>query len=143
MLLSFDEWCAKLLEDGEATAINSTSGIDQVSPPIGLVRRKMPQIKNHDAFMSDLKEQGIDVKSEKYPKNQYRPTQSELNPEKIKSLQGKVDTHPIIVSKDSYIVDGHHRWAAQDNVNALRVDMNHKDLLSMLKNKSYVSHEGL
>ena len=45
-----------------------------------------------------------------------KPSQKELIPKKVKGVAAKYskasDMKPIIVSKDNYIVDGHHRWAA-------------------------------
>ena len=148
-MLSFDAFCKqKLTEDiaagGDGAPVNSTTNIDQVQQPLALVRRKqLPQIKDHSKFMSDLNEQGISVVEESQPQNQYKPTQNELDPEKIKKMKSYGDMKPIIVSKDNYIVDGHHRWAAQDNVKALRINMNHSDLMYMLKNKPYITHEAI
>ena len=37
----------------------------------------------------------------------------------VKTLKGKSTKgqKPIVVSKDNYVVDGHHRWAAQKVLN--------------------------
>lgn len=71
-------------------------------------------------------------------------TQNELNGAKVASmarnmLAGKVSAGEVWVSKDNYILDGHHRWAASivaqltegelHPVNVRRVDMNILDLV--------------
>ena len=48
--------------------------------------------------------------------NQLRPSQGEISRKRIKDLikddiLKKINV-PLIISKDNYIVDGHHRWAA-------------------------------
>jgi Protein of unknown function (DUF3626) len=47
-----------------------------------------------------------------------RATQRELNGRKVAGVvqmlrAGPIDTPPMIVSSDNYIIDGHHRWAAR------------------------------
>ena len=46
-----------------------------------------------------------------------KPAQNEINKEIVDNLIDKMKKYgehknPIVISKDKYIVDGHHRWAA-------------------------------
>ena len=52
-------------------------------------------------------------------------------------------SNPIIISKDNYVIDGHHRWLAHLNKNkiidVLKIDLNAKDLIDKIHDydKSY------
>jgi len=88
-------------------------------------REDMPQVeaKDYDAYIRYLKNRKITL------------TQGEMNPDDLKPIQkdfhkGGVERaldrmitaikngekfKPIIVSKDNYVIDGHHRWIAHKN----------------------------
>lgn len=143
-MISFEQFYTahKLLEDEQA--LNVTTNIAGHAEPMSrMARRQLPQIKDHNAFLEDLKEQGIETSTERNPNNTYTPLQNELDPEKIKKMKTYTDMKPIIVSKDNYVIDGHHRWAAQDTVDALKIHMNHDELLKMLQTKPYIKKEGI
>lgn len=99
-------------------------------------------------FLVKLVADGSGLSGEKLPAFFLKATQNELNGAKVSSLatalEGGADairTNPILISKDNYIVDGHHRWAATVGVdlkdgkegdlsmNVIRVDMDIIDLL--------------
>lgn len=74
-------------------------------------------------FKKYLEKNGLSIKRTKLPAAELQATQSELVPIKINQMwwalelgecnkyySGIVD--PIFVSKDNYVLDGHHRWAA-------------------------------
>jgi hypothetical protein len=68
-------------------------------------------------FLEYLVEQGYKVEKAKRHAAYLKPTQNELNGEKIAAIskfyaQGKLDPQILFVSHDNYILDGHHRWAA-------------------------------
>ncbi len=88
---------------------------------IGKSREQMPQISqdniyqyiNH--FSDKAKVKIVDIAA-----SSLKPSQSEFNESKILNLlmdNGFVD-RTYIVSKDNYLVDGHHAWAAQLESNA-------------------------
>lgn len=81
-------------------------------------RKKMPQIKSTlvAEFMKSLMAKKIKVSKAKVSVSKLKPTQKEINTEKV---QGMIDNapekslaKPIIMAKDFYILDGHHRWLA-------------------------------
>lgn len=92
-----------------------------------------------DAFLQSLRDSGITVNDtephEKVPVGQLKATQREI---KAGKAFGMADAHlkgehkgekvdltdkPIVISKDNYILDGHHRFAAMTTIGADR-DMN-------------------
>jgi hypothetical protein len=97
----------------------------------GIPRVKMPVIpaKQTQKFVDYLKDQGYGVKKGKEYAAHLRATQDEISGVKvaaamkrIKDNNGKVYKR-IIVSKDNYILDGHHTWAG-----ALGVDSKNNNL---------------
>jgi hypothetical protein len=92
----------------------------------GIPRVKMPVIpaKQTQKFVDYLKDQGYGVKKGKEYAAQLRATQDEISGVKvaaamkrIKDNGGKVYKR-IIVSKDNYILDGHHTWAGALGIDA-------------------------
>ena len=85
-------------------------------------RRLMPQIYNHKKFSKKIRHKyNISSKTIKLPTKSLKPSQNEINGEivdkVVKSMKKKKKDMPIVVSKDGYVVDGHHRWAAHKKMN--------------------------
>lgn len=54
------------------------------------------------------------------PTGALKPSQNEINKKIVKKViksLSKKGQKPIVVSKDNFVVDGHHRWAAQKVLN--------------------------
>jgi len=70
-----------------------------------------------DAFIEDLKNKNIKVLKKKISIFNLNPTIKKLDRNKVnniqKSIKEQIDTKPIVVSKDLFIIDGHHRWYAK------------------------------
>jgi len=106
--------------------------------PLNISRNMMPQIasKHLPEFIESLKKKGIHVISKMVRVNSLKPTQSEFNHDKIQNLldKKKLDI-PIIISKDNYVLDGHHRYVAELNrnksskISAFIVDLKINDLI--------------
>ena len=88
----------------------------------GIPRPKMPQFKGgkgRRAFIDYLEGKGYATTKEKVRSDYLRATQDELNGAKVAGIAEKMrGSAPAklgrtIVSSDNYILDGHHRWAAQ------------------------------
>ncbi len=164
----FDNSGKKVNEDdgggGESPAsFNGVSGVDTIEKPFTDVQRRkinesgvelqkrinLPQIANHEDFIQDLTISGVDHYNANLDPNTLEPTQSEFNDEKVNALvaSGGYKTFPILISNDSYIVDGHHRWKASqvvgDNIDVLRIDKTYNDLASFLDGKSYIVNKGI
>ena len=87
---------------------------------LGIPRKKMPQFNNEQTklFLKYLKNNNIDFIKTKIDVRKLIPSQNQLNENAIKIMkkkykQGKlkINNQTIIVSKNNYIIDGHHRWA--------------------------------
>jgi Arc/MetJ-type ribon-helix-helix transcriptional regulator len=73
-----------------------------------------------EAFQEALAKEGIETVDGEVPASTLRASQKELIGDKVAGIMGEIaggkmdsvkDT--IFVSKDGYVVDGHHRWAAK------------------------------
>ena len=82
----------------------------------GIDRANMPQIKTDDIpeFLDWVKKQGVKVTKEQAIVTTLKPTQDDMNQEKIQHLidTGKYKNGTVLVAKDNNILDGHHRWGA-------------------------------
>jgi len=84
-------------------------------------RNLMPQIYDAKAFAKTIKKKyDVNSKFTKAPMANFKPSQDEINKDRVDSVieaikNKKMDDNPIVVSKDKFIIDGHHRWAAYKN----------------------------
>jgi len=87
---------------------------------LGISRKHMPQFTARrpiNKFRKYIKEKyDVDSHTAKRVASELNPAQGEINREKVQELidDGVTDSMrvPLVVSKNNYIVDGHHRWAA-------------------------------
>lgn len=115
---------------------------------LGIKRADMPQVasKDYDDYLKFLKKHGVTLKLGKEKASKLKPIQKEFSHQGVKISMGKTLKHigdkqlfkkPIIVSKDGYIIDGHHRWLAHKNMktdlHTLRANVNMKELLTFTK----------
>ncbi len=81
-----------------------------------LPRHSLPQIPNDkfDDFRKYMEDNDISSKLIRLPVTHIKPIQKHLNKNKIKSIISDGDvSNPVIISNDNYLLDGHHRWAAE------------------------------
>lgn len=117
--------------------------IQRLKNTLNIPRNKMPQIKREyiKDFIKSLNNNGISVSKRELSVNQLKPTQSEINMNKVrekheKFVNGVKTPKPFIVSYDNYILDGHHQlFALQTLDNDIKVDCYYvgirmKDLLT-------------
>lgn len=89
-------------------------------PPenLSISRTHMPQI-NHDQrdiFLKSLEDEGISHQFVRIAPIHLKATQGEFNLDKVRSIiEKKPPLNPVIISKDNFILDGHHRWLADYN----------------------------
>jgi hypothetical protein len=86
----------------------------------GIPRVEMPQLaKQQDVeFFKYLEAQGYKVKYEQQYASYLHATQNQLDGVKVAGIAQMMrdrdyKSNPIFVSNDDYILDGHHRWAAE------------------------------
>ena len=120
------------------------------SRTLGIDRKEMPQIdgKHTSDFLSYLSKKGIKSKKKRMNPSELKATQHQFHKAKIQSLldymnKGTYDDQYILVSKDNYVMDGHHRWLAHMNakkdIGVHQIGINAKDLIQMMHEypKSY------
>lgn len=133
----FLEW---LLE--KLTVPNAEAGL-------GRRRHTMPQLSDFDAFSKDMKKQKIGITTSLVDPKTLTPTQSNFNEDKVKKMvaEGAWKTGAIIISKDGYVIDGHHRWLAaceaDGQINCRIVDISANDLLDHLEDQEYIEKRGI
>lgn len=101
----------------EYDSVEEDMYIPPASQSLNIARGHMPQIKSadYDDFIKFLRAKGIRVTKKKIEPKNYKATQKNFNQDKVAGLMGKNLDKEIFVSKDKYVVDGHHRWLAAWN----------------------------
>lgn len=119
------------------TNLFCASRLSTAEYPHGIPRIKMPQlggtpapgseaesypksganeVNGADAFAKTLQSMGINVQSESVPAASLKASQAELVGPKVAGMMAAKGydpgKEPIFVSRDNYVIDGHHRWAA-------------------------------
>jgi len=100
-------------------------------PVPGSKAEKMPlnkdgEVDTEPVFREMLKEKGITTTQTEVAADKLKATQSELGGDKVVGMMGALEkdpnnpgiTGPIYVSRDGFVIDGHHRWAAIAAYNA-------------------------
>ena len=83
----------------------------------GISRKDMPQItkKHTEDFIRWLDHKGVRTDKIEMKAKNLQPTQKHLDYAKARRLSVHAERYkkePIFVSKDGFVFDGHHRWAA-------------------------------
>ncbi len=100
-------------------------------PVPGSKAEKMPlnkdgEVDTEPVFREMLKEKGIKTTQTEVAADKLKATQSELGGDKVIGMMGALEkdpnnpgiTGPVYVSRDGFVIDGHHRWAAIAAYNA-------------------------
>lgn len=129
--------------------IAKSGDLCQISPPVcvdnlGIPRAEMPQLSDEvvEKFIQAYRDKGIAVTNSTIHVGKLKATQKEINGKKVIGLKKAVEnegldikSNPIIVSKDNYILDGHHRWATllvmdpSNEISVHKVDLPIKQIL--------------
>jgi hypothetical protein len=78
----------------------------------------MPQIYNVKGFSKKIKRKfNMKTRALTMKAKALKPSQNEINEERVDDVIEKIGPKrkirdPVVISKDHYVVDGHHRWAA-------------------------------
>ena len=119
------------------------------SQNLGIPRSQMPQIpeKLRPEFEQYLKDSQITFQSEIVDPRSLTPSQSQLSLNgsflKIAEILAQTPVADLIVSKDNYVLDGHHRWAGavlasfEDpsvQLNVMRLNVDHNEALQTMYN---------
>lgn len=88
---------------------------------MGIARKDMPQIDKdlRPQFLDDLEKDGITSEKEKVDPKTLKPVQKEVSGSRAGAIynkyreEGKIPKQErILISKDGFVIDGHHTWAA-------------------------------
>lgn len=105
---------------------------------LSVSRSLMPQIPGdkHKEYIEYLKKNFVDVSDHKVAPKHLKATQSEFNLDKVQSIMDTDKEYkPALISKDFYILDGHHRWLAdynKDKETPVPVRMVHLPILDLM-----------
>jgi hypothetical protein len=117
------------------------------TPADKLPKDNKGEVDTEALFKEALKQSGAKMTAKKVDASTLKATQSQLVGSKVAGMTDALKkdptnpgiTAPIFVSKDGYILDGHHRWAAQVGLslnkdkpvmmNVVEVDMDAKQLV--------------
>src|SRR5262249_38642727 len=90
----------------------------------GIPRAEMPVIpaKRTKEFIKFLKSEGYTVEKETEKAENLRATQSEIDGVKVATQMNRIRKEGfykrLVISRDDYILDGHHTWAGQLGLDA-------------------------
>lgn len=126
--------------------------ISELSNTIGISREQLPQIDFDylDDILDKLSDENVEVRTGTVPAADLTPSQDKLNNEKVQSIvdQGTWnDDRKLFISKDGFIVDGHHYWAANmlkepgRRIPVFLVGMNIIDLINWFNSTEYVENK--
>lgn len=117
-------------------------------PAIGqtLSRQLMPQLADSKAFVQKLKDEGIDFTEKDFDTSSLKSTQADFDDMKVlQMMRTKEKKSPIVISRDSHILDGHHRWIADHNTTgstrAFMVDLPILDLVKKAHDYNNLNEE--
>ncbi len=96
----------------------------------GMEADKSGEVDTEPVFREMLKQKGITTTQTEVPADKLKATQKDLVGAKVVGMMGALEenpehekiTAPIYVSRDGYVIDGHHRWAAIVAYNAKNPD---------------------
>ena len=119
------------------------------SPAASMEKDINGEVDTEPMFRELLKRKGIKTIQTELPSDSLKATQSELVGAKVAGMAKALEndpnhpkiTAPIYVSRDGYVVDGHHRWAAVTtnairdgkpaNMKVIVIDADIKDVIPM------------
>lgn len=120
---------------------------------LGVPREQMPQIRSYhvDSFVKEMKGKGVKVsRGPSKAVGKLKAAQNELSDtgieRQLNTPMKERKKKPIIVSKDNYVLDGHHRWAAshhenpRQKLNQVKVHMPIRKLIDAANKFSKVEH---
>lgn len=88
------------------------------SPADALERNKRGRVDITGPFIDRLTEAGIGIEEKSVPASSLKASQADLNGVAVAGMMqsmraGSMKEAPIFVTRDNYVIDGHHRWAAK------------------------------
>lgn len=126
---------------------------------MGIKRQKMPQLDGDVPrnFVNAMKERGVKVETKKMKVSDLKATQREVDATKtvgMATAQARGDINlkrgaRIIVSREGFILDGHHRWSSlrtldpNNTMDVWQVDLPMADILKATQGFPGVTYRGM
>jgi hypothetical protein len=124
--VAYKEWLEKVSRHRRKSRQKRDPAVDLCDAERGfctghkeIPRKLMPQIYNVKKFAKTVKRKyGIGSHMEMVRPDSLTPSQEEIKKSVVKKIgeameSGKYKDAPIVISKNKYVIDGHHRWAAR------------------------------
>ena len=96
----------------------------QLTKLLEIERKDMPQVKGKDTteLLKILADNGIAYRRGEVAVDRLKPTQEKGTLSKVDAIVSSItrgnSLHPIVISREGWILDGHHRWLAVKKVAA-------------------------
>ena len=125
LIKKLGETAAEMAERGEQAPVFNLCNVSIEGTNLfcsenkGIPRAEMPVIpaKQTKAFVKHLKSLGYEVEKDRERADHLRATQSEISGAKVAASMKRIKEEGfykrLVVSRDDYILDGHHTWAGQ------------------------------
>lgn len=126
---------------------HNVHGITVPAGGLGFTRKTLPQLGPTEKFVENLKSHNIKHHEVTVDSQHLRPSQSQFNFDNVASImKQKLHTKSsVVISRDGYVIDGHHRWLAHYNkkekMKALQVDMPALEIIQMAKSFNHTSYK--
>jgi len=120
----------------------------------GIPRKDMPQIKSkhHNDFLDYIESEGTSITKKTINPKKLKPTQTQFSDQGIEKSLKKISNNneskrEIIISRDNYVMDGHHRWIAHINakkpIKVIQINMDSDKLLKIMKSYDKVGFKDI
>lgn len=136
-------------EDDDPEKLDEDLDVPNIENGKGKSRGHMPQIIEFESFLTDLTHNRVKISLGQRETKELTPTQKNFNEGKVNAIieSGGAGLKPIIISKDGFVIDGHHRWLAADKLHrpiaVKEVDLTCEELLDFLRGKPYVERRSI
>jgi predicted kinase len=108
-------------------------------------RQIMPQIEDPIDFKRYLESKNVKTNKKMIGSDELRSSQLNFDRDKIESLIGNPSNKMIIVSNDDHVMDGHHRWIANQEMNrknlVLKADLPILELIKAAKDYNQLQEQ--
>lgn len=112
-------------------------------------RDLMPKIADLKKLLDDLGNNSVAYTLGMIDPQTLKPGQDGFDINKVRDIQAQSNPtldQPLVISRDNYVVDGHHRWLAAANnskspIMATQVNMDFHDLIDFLNHLQYPTNQ--
>jgi len=94
-----------------------------------ITRKDMPQVRGKDTneLLKTLADSGVAYRRGKVAVVNLKPTQEDGIRSKVDAIASSISRgerlHPIVVSREGWILDGHHRWLAVKSLGGKTIEV--------------------